>query len=444
MTERIDEDEIRADVTFTLQREEDVYVLIVERTTGKAKLTLRFPLSEEKLHEMRVRLARGLDSFREQVADPGVTLSEARAADAARYLESTAWAILTLLCAGLKPKPSTAARDVVVQIRNHLVPLFAEAQANKVPVIRVITPRSDPLGMLLPLEFLPVVPVDDRPSTDPVSLGEAVNRYLGFRAIIIRSQRNRALAIPRNTEGRLPIRSFSYRGNNLAGVLAQKQFFADNRRDILIALDWPEASDPTLADTSLARQLLNGTEIIHLACHYNTSGPGSPPEPALDFGGNVTVRLWSLRGELGLQDSAEPAMAGDRPLIFLNACETATPRMGGETLLDLLSEFGYVDMIGSETLMPDGVAGKFAAYFYTSLLRPTIISKAILQARLDLVAHNNNPGGILYTFYGNPGLSVTPPPSRPAEAPQAGAPHELASSPGLWGRFFGKAPPLQN
>jgi hypothetical protein len=452
LTKGIDEDEIRADVTFTLQREEDdrqqekdIYALIIERTSDRAKITLRFPLEYQELRTMRARLSRGLDDFREQVADPGVTLSEERAANAARYLESTAWAILTLLCAGLKPRPSAAARDVVVQIRNHLLTVFGEARPNKIPVIRLVTPKSDPLGTLLPLEFLPVVPVDERPSAGPISLGETVNRYLGFRAIIIRSQRTRALEIPRNADGRLPVRSFSYRGQDLAGVLAQRQFFKDNRSHIHVALDWPEALGPASADSSLAGHLLNGTEIIHFACHYDTSGPGSPPEPALRFGGGVTVRLWSLRGELGLQDDAEPAIAGERPLIFLNACETAAPRMGGETLVDLLSQFGYGDIIGSETLMPDGIAGKFAAYFYAALLRqPTIISKAILQARLDLIAHNNNPAGILYTLYGNPGLWVTAAP--PKEAGMgAGASHdEVTSPPGLWQRLFGTAPPAQN
>ena len=49
----IDEEEIRADATFTLQREEGAFALIVERTLEKAQVKLRFPLSEEKLHERR-------------------------------------------------------------------------------------------------------------------------------------------------------------------------------------------------------------------------------------------------------------------------------------------------------------------------------------------------------------------------------------------------------
>jgi hypothetical protein len=143
--------------------------------------------------------------------------------------------------------------------------------------------------------------------------------------------------------------------------------------------------------------------------------------------------MFDLWGELARQGGAAPTTLEDRPLIFLNACETATTRISGDTLFSVLRAFNYSDIIGSETLLPDGLAGKFAALFYTSLLRTTVISKAMFQARLDLVAQCNNPGGILYIFYGNPGLHIAPAPPRTTVAPPLGA---TPSSPGFWRRVF--------
>ena len=289
-------------------------------------------------------MAQGLDNFREKVADPAVKLSDRRAAEAAQYLEVTAYAILSsLLCAGLQPSPGAAVGHVVETIQVTCCRSSEQHRRIRCQSFASKSSQSDPLGMLLPVELLPVVPVAAPPPTGTVPLGQAIHHYLGFRAALIRSQRSRALAISRNSEGQVPIRSFSYRGDDFDGILAQRKFFESKRQDIRIALDWPDAAEESPAYASLAERLLSGTEIIHFACHYNALGPGSPPEPLLDFGESRTRSApVGSSGRVGAPVEAfAPTTAGDRPLIFLNACQTTGARLRGDTLFGLLVEHRY-------------------------------------------------------------------------------------------------------
>jgi hypothetical protein len=240
--------------------------------------------------------------------------------------------------------------------------------------------------------------------------------YLGFSATVVRCQREGPRIVARDSNGLLPVKAFSYRGGGLLGIRRQMDFLSSAESGTTIVQDWPSRTDAATPQSSLADTLLHGDNILHFCCHYDPQSQIHLPEPGLDFG-TTKVKIWQLRGAMARSSptSSDGSVLDKpsqlRPFVFLNACQTAGAAGSGESLFGLLVEHHYQDIVGSETLLPDRVAGEFAVRFYTNLLQNTLFGEALLQARKDLLAIFNNPAGILYTFYGNPSLQLAPPPS---------------------------------
>jgi hypothetical protein len=377
-------------------------------TNDEQGISFHFNDAEAVVTELRTRLPNILSPFRESVADEKVRLDPRRAKLAIDRLSVAAWAIEHILCRHSGLRDGT----ILNELRRYFTPIFAGDSAEREPpLIRIEASVSDSLAWLLPFEFLPIVPIPNEPTNQP---GRALDCYLGFRAEIVRCQRSGPRVLPRNADGRFPIRLFPFRGQPaLKGVQEQIEYFQkqSNLGTVGIGLDWPRAKEKRQPFDSLAAELLEGNSALHFCCHYDASGTFHMPEPRLRVGTSA-VYMFELRSaiEQCAQKMQARTDAPDRPFVFLNACQTAgTP--SGETLFRILVDYGYRDIVGSETLAPDRVAAAFAMRLYDALLRGTRFGKAVLQARQSL-RELENPGGLIYTYYGNPSLQLEPPPAR--------------------------------
>jgi hypothetical protein len=63
-------------------------------------------------------------------------------------------------------------------------------------------------------------------------------------------------------------------------------------------------------------------------------------------------------------------------------------------------------VIGTETLVPDVVAARFAEFFYKKLLTEQPLGTALVLVRRKLLEEFLNPLGLLYVLYADPDLTV--------------------------------------
>jgi hypothetical protein len=340
--------------------------------------------------------------------------------------------IESILCRHSGVKDGT----IFSSVREYLAPIFAgDSKMRDPPLIKVEGSVSDSLAWLVPFELLPVTARMGEPSEDA---DQSFDSYLGLRAEVVRCQRTGPRVLLRDAEGRFPLRLFSHKGNGadrLPGIQRQRDFFHRQSKEgtVRIALDWPVAGDAGHPDDSLAAELLNGETILHFCCHYHPLGSYGNPEPRLNFGA-VGMHIFELRSAYkrmtrATRGSSVPLQSmGDRPFVFMNACYTAET-LASEPLFKMLMDYQYRDIIVSETLLPDRVAGAFAEYLYMSLLRGHRFSSAVLQARRSLL-EINNPAGLIYTYYGNPSLKIQ-------EVPAAVAAERSRGFLSQFGKLFG-------
>jgi hypothetical protein len=97
----------------------------------------------------------------------------------------------------------------------------------------------------------------------------------------------------------------------------------------------------------------------------------------------------------------------NRPFVFLNACESATP---GKLLQTLsfptgMLKFGAGGVIATACTVPDNFASAFASKFYEFLLTKleknisVNIGEVLLETRLYFLHNFNNPLGLAYGLY---------------------------------------------
>jgi len=144
---------------------------------------------------------------------------------------------------------------------------------------------------------------------------------------------------------------------------------------------------------------------VHFSCHYSQSA-----EPELVFyqtkNDSMQVRVIELAGEISRRRVLDDPRRPFQTLYFLNACSSGSLRTEGTTLMSVFQRRGAAALIGSETLMPDRLAGEFAVGFYEALLANQTLSLSVSKARRRLLELYGNPVGLFYTFYGNPNLTV--------------------------------------
>ncbi|MCP3728465.1 CHAT domain-containing protein [Paraburkholderia sp. CNPSo 3272] len=357
-----------------------------------------------------------LQEFRIAVSPPGtVQLDAARMTKAFDRLKWLAYGMLDLL---LEQSDCSPAR-FVTSLSAFLTPVtIASGKRNGAPpVIELSADDAFPLAWHLPLELIPLVQSAD--ATAPRKPGAASPNdflaYLGMSAVIVRRRRPDGEA-SREKASKTPLSVVAFRGNSvLPGIEAQLSYFRSKTALIDAHTLWPGDDPPDECDavSELADILLQPQKsrsapdsprpVVHFCCHYRAGGAGALAE--LEVSDGLGVRIVDLRGALAQHEVPDATVAG-LPLVFLNACTSASLNPRDDSLLRLLIRRGYCHVIGGETLLPDRIAGEFATRVYRDALRGRPIGMAIWRARRYLLERFNNPGGLLYTLYGSPDIRL--------------------------------------
>lgn len=153
-------------------------------------------------------------------------------------------------------------------------------------------------------------------------------------------------------------------------------------------------------------------DLLHLACHTNTTGLVN--DHYLNVGGGEygRIRLGDLK-QRRAQNLSTPRIP--RPLVFLNACASAEVQADDRaTFTKFFLDNEYLGVLGTLCDISGPVAAHFANVFYEHLLRRvpadkvTSVGQAMYKARRHLLEVHRNPMGLLYSYYGNPDLRVEP------------------------------------
>jgi hypothetical protein len=275
----------------------------------------------------------------------------------------------------------------------------------------------------LPLELLPLFDFGPLPELRTYAdLAAAASRFLGFATVVRRVVPSSATADQvLHNDPALPVQFLRHRG--LPSAQEEERFLASLGGHVRVEGPWPVTQDEGEVRAALLRALYDGSpldgapgtapvaQVQHFACHCDTSAENDD-----DYVLTLSTRNGRARqvtfGELreGYYDRvfADRKPDGNRAVIIFNAC--ASSRTNPLTAFSFPRWFlnsGHRAFIGTETDVPDGVAGAFAAAFYGRLLearRP--LGEAVVWARRDLLRDFRNPLGLLYVMYGDTELTV--------------------------------------
>jgi hypothetical protein len=379
---------------------------------------------QERISSLRRDLPALLDPLRRHIGFDEMKLNESEIKRAVAYLNRVGFGMLSLLLEGT----GSPASDTMAELAAFLAPVFMAKPATTRPIFEIEAATADDLAWRMPFEFLPIAP----PLKPLINPRDDFERYLGFRAEIVRLLRGGPTKIGRDANGRVPVHLFAHHApppdpearekkKPLHGVIEQRGYLHNNTA---IVSEWPAAPAVTDGVSELAGRLLSLAPpipdtigaVAHFACHYGAAGPtpsgGYRVASALNFGAENTtaIDILSLRGEF--ESRQKPgAPSPFNALFFLNACQTAAGGNYENSLLGFLHDRRATAILGSETLLPDPISGKFAVEFYEGLLRSVPLGKAVLRARRRLIERYNNPIGLFYTLIGNPLLQVNEPAS---------------------------------
>jgi hypothetical protein len=156
---------------------------------------------------------------------------------------------------------------------------------------------------------------------------------------------------------------------------------ADPKSGLIQLLDSPSSESPLT--------------VLYLFCNC-TVGDGN--EPVLRFANTNQPSALLRQTELGLAEFT------DQPLVFANACTTASadPYFANELATNFF-ERGCRAFLGTETKVPIELASRFAAIFFHFFFRkvdpsPMAAGEAVAQTRLFLWTQYRNLGGLFYTY----------------------------------------------
>ncbi len=279
-----------------------------------------------------------------------------------------------------------------------------------------------------PFELLPLFDHSRVGSLDTAAaLVEAARRFLCFTAVVRRVPPG-GLAQPRNLQGD-PLHISLMRHGGLGGSAYERRSLAKLARHLEIDGPWPDnGTDDEAVIREVAGALFDdrhrlsvdgdwATQIHHFACHCDTT-QALLSRSALVLAGDDGVdrsvplyRIFSEAGALrqGLAERGQPLPSDERPLVFLNACGSGFVDPARMTFFpqSLLDE-KHLGVIAVETVVPDALAGRYAAAFYRLLLAGRPLGVALVKARLFVLGQYGNPLGMLYALYANPDVKVQP------------------------------------
>jgi hypothetical protein len=145
--------------------------------------------------------------------------------------------------------------------------------------------------------------------------------------------------------------------------------------------------------------------IVHFACHCVHDQQAGASSAYLC----VTAHQQEVEIQLGRLNPRARHKKGfrHRPMVFLNACESATPLHLLQSLNfpNSLLNFGAGGVIATVCTIPDNFASAFASKFYENLLEKSStslranIGEALLETRRYFLEEYNNPLGLAYGLY---------------------------------------------
>lgn len=143
--------------------------------------------------------------------------------------------------------------------------------------------------------------------------------------------------------------------------------------------------------------------VVHFACHCTN------PKDAEGVDAHLILTVQQQAIEVAKGRFLARKRYGFRklPLVFLNACESATPlhMLQAFDFPRILLDFGAGGVIATVCTIPDNFASAFADEFYRRLIKkalinaPANIGEALLETRLHFLEQYNNPLGLAYGLY---------------------------------------------
>jgi hypothetical protein len=277
------------------------------------------------------------------------------------------------------------------------------------PVVEVKSPKR----FFFPFELLrwqdPDETLPDRPA-------DRARLLLGMSAIVRRQVSYTSEAPTRKLENNDGLAVTAFCHPDLRFAEEEVDYLRDSGPLVNLYGPWPGVQG--LAEQSAARHIVDSlvqldarpwkgpSAVLHLACHCDTSG-ANDRHRYLDIGGGAgVITLSELKAEI--QGKGNPELG--RPLVFLNACASSTPRGAGRgAFTEFLLDGQFIGVLGTLFDISDEVAAHFARVFYQALISGRSIGEAMYDARWHLMERHGNPLGLLYTFHGNVDLKVDHP-----------------------------------
>jgi hypothetical protein len=383
----------------------DAAELKFRRTKDGSALPLHINGANERISTIRRELPFLLTDFRNAVLSVDIDLDDARMRNAVFHLKALSYYLVDLLVRG----SGFDAGSFAIALARHLHPVLVARNMDSAPLIELAAPDGDELASLLPVELIPLPNVRESELT----------AFLAFHAVIVR-RRAEVSRVPLGRQ-RIPTHFFAYRGTTLKGAARQLQYF-NRKEQLTLEPNWPAqdlAAGPGAIE-DLAQRLIgllttparSPRKIAHFHCHFIPGGVNPAgqfaPVATLDFG-CLKISVPSLRGTMVQSSLSQNAWRGE-VLVFLNACQTASTGGIGGNLIGHLFAAGFKHIIGSETLIPDRLSAYFAEKVYDALLAGNTLGMAVYHARRNLIEDRGNPGGVLWSVYGDPDLRLRPAP----------------------------------
>lgn len=389
-------------VTIELRRlKPEVAELVFRRATSKAALPLRIAKLDERISSIRRDLPYLLHRFHQLVGSEDIDLEDGRMKTAVFELRGIAYYIIDIIVRGT----GFTASDFARALADYLYPALLSRTDDHAPLIEFIAAEGDYVATQLPVELLPLPNIRE----------SEITSFLGFQAVVVR-RRASISRLPSSQAQPIPTQFFAH--SSLPGVVRQRNYFSRTPA-LALAPAWPVPGlgGGRVAITGLARTLSRllhdrvpgSRKIAHFHCHFSPGGVdpagGFATVAQLDFGNQVTVPVPMLVGMLAQTLPRRNNWSGEI-LVFLNACQTAAAGGIGGNLVEHLLAAGFRHIIGSETLIPDRLAARFAEIVYEGLLTGETLGMAVHLARRGLIEVHGNPGGVLWTIIGDPDLRL--------------------------------------
>ena len=179
--------------------------------------------------------------------------------------------------------------------------------------------------------------------------------------------------------------------------------------------------------TEFIDQIKSNAGVVKFIATYShaNSGPAVISLPQGDFG--ITERVVRQRLNFSQNDVVTPGnLDGMRyhliakeaakkflkqePIVVLNGCETGTggvSRLTDESFPGILINLGARGVVVTEAPVWQAFAYKFGNKIINGLFAGKEMGKLILEVRRSFLKEENNPLGLLYSYYGNPAASFT-------------------------------------